>query len=424
MALLSIFFYLAQIPEIFSWLIFLAIIFIAGMDYASLFQIQEGMEAHRDLSELLSNGDENPVQITLYNHYNFTINYQLIEELPFQLQIRNFNYSGKITAVQQATIKYNIRPTKRGEYSFGATLVYIMGPLGLLKRRMDFNHSMTLPCYPSIIQMKKYAHLAVSRFASSYGIKNVRRLGHSMEFEQIKDYTLGDDIRTLNWKATARKGSLMVNHYVDEKSQPIYCIIDKGRAMRQLFEGLSLMDYAINSTLAFANIALQKGDKIGLITYGDKPGTYLPAGQGSNQLKKLLTALYNQKTSWGESSGEFMYTVVREQVNQRSLIIVFSEFDTIQSLERQLPYLRRLSRFHLVLLVFFEDTELEIKLKTPVHSVKDIYLKTISAKFSLEKTLIVKELNRNGILALLTKPNELSVSLINQYLEIKNRGRL
>src|SRR5690606_29643392 len=100
-----------------------------------------------------------------------------------------------------------------------------------------------------------------------YGIKKVRRLGHTMEFEQIKDYVLGDDLRTINWKATAKKNQLMVNQFQDEKSQPIYTIIDKGRVMEMPFSGLSLLDHAINSSLAISNVALKKHDKAGVFSF-------------------------------------------------------------------------------------------------------------------------------------------------------------
>src|SRR5204863_4089375 len=127
------------------------------------------------------------------------------------------------------------------------------------------------------------------------------KIGHSMEFEQIKEYVSGDDIRTINWKATARKSSIMVNNYSDEKSQQVYCIIDKGRLMKMPFNNLSLLDYAINSALVLSNVCLQKQDRVGLITFSNKMGTLLAADRKPVQMANILQLLYNQETDFLES---------------------------------------------------------------------------------------------------------------------------
>ncbi len=417
-------FFLAGISEFFLWVLVISLIIFTLTDYWILFSNTKGMNTHRTMSELLSNGDDNEVTLQIRNQYSFGVRYEIIDELPIQFQIRDFNKKGYLDSRKIAIETYTLHPTKRGEYRFGSINVYVNSPIGLIKRRYSFENEWIVACYPSLIQMQQYALMAVSKFANQFGIKRVRRMGHSREFELIKDYTLGDDMRTINWKATARKSSLMVNHYEDEKSQPLFCVIDKGRAMRLTFEGMNLMDYSINASLALSNIALQKKDKVGLITFSDRLGTHIPAENGTHQLKKLLLGLYGQKTSWGESNFEFLYSSVRQQLKQRSLILLFTAFDSVASMERQLPYILRLNRFHLVLVVFFQDTELETILKEPVSSLKEIYMKTIAGKFSVEKQFIAKELQKKGILSLLTSPKALTVNLINKYLEIKNQGRL
>src|SRR3712207_1783676 len=137
--------------------------------------------------------------------------------------------------------------------------------------------------------------MAISNRLTEAGVKKVRRLGHSMEFEQVKEYVSGDDYRTLNWKATARRGNLMVNNFTDEKSQPIYCVIDKGRAMKMPFEGMSLLDYAINASLVLSNVALLKQDKAGLVTFSEQAGAFLQANRTPTQMQAILEVLYNQK---------------------------------------------------------------------------------------------------------------------------------
>jgi uncharacterized protein (DUF58 family) len=281
-----------------------------------------------------------------------------------------------------------------------------------------------VPVYPSFLQMRKYELMAISNRLQELGIKRIRRLGHSMEFEHIREYVVGDDIRTLNWKATARKGSYMVNEYVEEKSQPVYCVIDKGRQMKMPFEGLSLLDYAINATLVVSNIAMYKQDKAGVITFSEKIGTLLPADRKPAQMHAILELLYKQKTRYLESNYEALYANINRKIKQRSLILLFTNFETLSSMQRVLPYLRNIARGHLLVVIFFENTELRSLLDRRVKNTEDVYIKTIAEKYAYERRQIIKELQMHGIHSMLTTPANLTVNTLNKYLEIKARGML
>ena len=224
----------------------------------------------RTTPEKLSNGDQNPIEITLQNNYTFTINAKVIDEIPFQFQTRNFEIKRKLKTNTKIDFLYQLRPTERGEYFFGTLNIYTSSPLLLVSRRYRFIQDAMVPTYPSYIQLRKYDLIAFSNNLFQYGVKKIRRIGHTMEFEQIKEYVQGDDIRTLNWKATAKKNSLMVNQFQDEKSQSVYMVIDKGRVMQMPFNGLSLLDYAINATLVLSNVILKKQDKAGMFTFSKK----------------------------------------------------------------------------------------------------------------------------------------------------------
>ena len=159
------------------------------------------------------------------------------------------------------------------------------------------------------------------RLAHLGGIKKMRNIGHSYEFEQIKNYSEGDNYKSINWRASGRHASLMVNQYIEEKSQNVYCVIDKSRVMRMPFEGLSLMDYAINTSLALSNIIIRKDDKVGLITFSDVMGSTIQADRRSGQLAKLLDALYKEKERSVESNYELLYQATRTLLSVRSLLI-------------------------------------------------------------------------------------------------------
>lgn len=399
------------------------------LDGLLLFRAPAGVFARRDVPERLSNGDENPVDIYLENRYPFRVWLEVIDEIPFQFQRRDVLFTVSLKSNEPKTIRYELRPVKRGEYSFGVVNVYAQSPLRLLKRRYSFSQNKLVAVYPSFLQMRQYELLAISNRLTEVGIKRIRRLGHSMEFEQVRPYVPGDDVRTLNWKATARRtdsqgASFMVNAYQDERSQAVYCLIDKGRVMKSPFEGLTLLDYAINASLVLSNIALLKQDRAGLLTFSDRIGQMVPAERRSGHLMRILEVLYKQKTRFLETDYETLYASVRTHIRQRSLLLLFTNFETLNALHRQLPYLRRLAKDHLLIVVFFENTELRSLLTEPAENTEAVYQKTIAEKFFYEKKLIVKELQRHGIQAILTAPQNLTANTVNKYLELKARGMI
>lgn len=419
--LLKFFFsWLGDIPEI-ALGVTLIFWFI---DLFILYRIKEGIEAKRITAKRLSNGDDNPVQIEVKNKYGFAVAVRVIDEVPFQFQLRDKDFRLSLHAGQIKSVHYHLRPTKRGEYDFGFIRVFIASPMGLVNRRYNFDGAKVLPVYPSFINLGQYELMAVSRYLTTFGIKKIRKVGQSSEFDQIKNYVGGDDIRTINWKATARKSALMVNTYTDERSQNIYCIIDKSRVMRMPFEGLSLLDYAINASVALSKVAMLKEDKAGLITISETIGAIVPADRKSSQLGTIMNVLYKEKTRYLESNLELLYSSVRTVVKQRGLLVFFTNFESLSALQRQLPYLKRIAKYHLLVVVFFENTELKALSTQPAKDIEGIYHKTIAEKFIYEKKLMVKELSKHGILSILTPPQKLTVNVINQYLALKAQQRI
>lgn len=395
-----------------------------GFDIVLLFLSKNTVQAARTTPVKLSNGDANPIKISISNNYTFPVSTKIIDEIPFQFQVRNFEIIRKIKANTADEFNYDLRPTERGEYFFGNLNVYVCSPLKLISRRFTFDNNQMVPTYPSYIQLRKYDLIAFSNKLSQYGIKKIRRIGHTLEFEQIKEYVQGDDIRTLNWKATAKKNTLMVNQFQDEKSQSVYLAIDKGRMMQMPFEGLSLLDYAINSALVLSNVILKKQDKTGLFTFSKKVENRVFAERRTSQMQKILETLYNIKTNFFESDYSHLYADIKKNINQRSLIILYTNFDTMDGLYRQLPYLKGIAKSHLLVVVFFNNTELNNIINKKSETIQDIYDKVVANKFMFEKRLIAQELKKYGIHSVLTTPENLSLETINKYLEIKARGIL
>ncbi len=421
---LVVFFVLAyQYPALFpivqGGVLVLAVLLI--LDIVILYRSGESIRAVRELPEKFSNGDDNEVRIYVENRYGFPIGVRIVDELPVQFQRRDLHIDTVISSGDRKVFEYTVRPVKRGEYHFGVVNVFVSGPLRLGRRRFRLDSERMVPVYPSFLQMRRYELLAISNRLAEAGVKKIRRIGQTMEFDQIREYVRGDDFRTINWKATARSRSFMVNQYQDERSQQVYMVIDKGRVMKMPFEGMTLLDYAINTSLVLSNIALLKQDKAGLITFADTIGAVLPADRKRVQMRRIQEVLYNQKTNFAETDFESLYVNIRQKLTTRSLVMIYTNFETLSSMRRQLPYLRKLARIHLVVVIFFENTELRSLLDRPTGTTEEIYIKTIAEKFSFEKRQIAKELQRYGIHSILTPPAGLTVNTINKYLEIKAR---
>ena len=405
--------------------IILLICFLAAMvDYLLLFNQKNALQAQRILPEKLSNGDENFVKIDIKNNYNFTINTRIIDEIPFQFQKRDFLIEKKISPGANTFFQYTLEPKERGEYHFGGLNIYASSPLGLVSKRYTFQKDAALAAYPSFIHLRKYELMALQSEFLLGGIKKIRKLGHTMEFEQIKDYVPGDDIRTINWKASSKANRLMVNQFQDERSQRIFMLIDKGRTMKMPFNGLSLLDYSINATMALSHIILRKGDRAGMMTFSKKAENKIAADNKSGQLKKISEALYNIKTDFFESDFNRLYQDVKYSINQRSLILLFTNFETLDGLNRQLKYLRGIAKNHLLVVVFFKNSELQTLINKNPENMQEIYDEIVAEKFEFEKKLIIQELRKYGIYTVYTLPENLNIDVINKYLEIKARGIL
>lgn len=396
-------------------------VLIVLIEFSFLFGTGE-VQAKRSLRDKLSNGDENPIELEIISKFTFAVNVEVFDELPAEWQIRDFHKHILLPARGSETIRFSYRPTRRGAYSFGQTILLVSLGFQLVQRRFKSGVAQEVAVYPSYLSMLKYEYLAISNQLTEMGIKKIRRIGQQSEFEKIKEYVSGDDFRTINWKATARRDKLMANLYQDERSQQVYCILDKGRVMNQPFEEMTLLDHAINASLVLANIAIKKYDKAGIITFDDHQAQMLPASRKAGHMTQVQELLYRQETQFLESDYERLFLQLKKFVPQRSLLILFTNFDTVSSMKRRLPYFKAMAKNHLLLVVFFENTETLSLIHKKAKNLHDVYRKTVAEKMRFEKEQIVAELRKNGIISLLTSPEDLTLNTINRYLELKARG--
>lgn len=411
------------------------LMFVANVTLASLFSLtlldtllvfsnRNPIRVERTVQERLNLGDENPVELKIFNLTSQPINFSLIEGYPVEMQDRTSMLKGTMLGGGVRSFNYTFTPKTRGTFEFGDVFIIMRSLFFMASRRIDFPLTQSVDVYPSVLQMKKYELLVFQQQKTAAGIKKIRRLGNNSEFEQIKSYVQGDEIRTVNWKATSRRNELMVNQYQEEKSQSIYCILDKSRSMQMEFDHLSMLDYSINSALVFSNIALRKGDRAGLITYSDKIGTMLAADKSTGQMRRIQETLFNQKTHYKEGNYEVLYNSIRRTIKQRSLLMLFTNFETEFSMRRAIPMLRRLNQKHVLVVVFFQNSELQELAYKPSKSIQEVYQATVAERMISLKAKMARELRQNGIQTVLTLPEELSINTINKYLELKAKGAL
>jgi len=391
---------------------------------AYMLWMRGSIDIRRVCNERFSNGDENEVQIELQSHYDMTVYVEIRDEAPVQFQLRDFKFGIELEKEDAKSLNYQLRPTERGVYQFGYANALVTTSVGFFIRKIKGAAPEEVKVYPSFIKMHQYELMAISQNLTMQGQKLIRRVGNSKEFDTIKDYVMGDDPRNINWSATARRGHLMTNHYIDERSQNIYCLIDKSRSMRMPFEGMTLLDYSINASLVISDIAMEKGDQAGLITFEHKIDTTIKANHRGAQIYQIMEALYHQKTSFNEVDIASVYTHAVKNVNQRSLMLMFTNFESIHSLNRQLPYLKLINRKHLLIVVYFRNTEVDKLLVDKANSTREIYDQAIGRQMLEEKLLIRDELSRAGILSLYTTPQNLNVDVINKYIEVKAKRML
>ena len=427
------------VPPLFTIgrILFWLLVALVAVDMMLLWS-RRGMRAFRTLSPRFSNGDDNPVNIRLESNYPFAVRTEVIDEVPPIFQRRDILFKADVRKMGEATITYQLRPTERGIYSFGRVRVFVSTLLGLVQRRYTCCEPQDVKVYPSYMMLRQYELLAMSNNLTEMGIKRIRRIGNNTDFEQIKDYIVGDDYRTINWRATARRHQLMVNVYQDERSQQVFSVIDKGRMMQQAFQEMTLLDYAINAALVLSYVTINKQDKAGLVTFADQFGTFVAPSKQEGQMQTIQEALYAEQTQFGETDYSALLAGLSRHVTRRSLLILYTSFTSMASMRRQLQYLRQLNMRHRLLVVFFEDEELSqfiahhsqfttdsnhishlSSFNSP--STESVYQHVIAEKFAYEQRLIVQTLRQYGIQSLLTTPRNLSVDVINKYLEIKSK---
>ncbi len=379
----------------------------------------------RRCADTFSNGDANEVRISVTNPASFALTCYITDEPPVEFQIRELSLSARLEAGASTQLSYTITPSRRGRYEFGACHAAFQSPVGILRRIItaapEEAGSRRVKVYPSFHHLNTYELMARAGHTHDSGSYQMRTEALALEFDQIREYTQGDEVRAVNWAASARVNKLMVNKYMEERAQPVYALIDTGRVMEMPFDGMSLLDYSVNAALGLSRAILSRHDKPGLITFSDEVATIVPAENRTGQHRKLTEALYRITTDFAESSFETLYTTIRRDISTRSTLLLFTNIETLHSLKRALPVLQRLNKHHLLVTILFKNTELSELGKQTASDISDIYDIALAEEAMLTKEEMLRTLRKSGIRAMTASPHELSIQAINAYLTLKRQ---
>lgn len=403
---------------------------------------QTAFEVSRQNDSRLSLGASNRVVVHVKSNSPRTLTVTVRDEYPPEFradrvvldsfQAAEKGNGAKIAPRGTGEFVYTVRPPHRGDYQFGDTNLRWDGILGLVTRQARFPTAAPVKVYPNLLDIRKYELQARKGMLQEIGLRQMRMLGSGTEFERLREYQLDDEFRKIDWKATARRGKPVTREFETEKSQTIMSLLDTGRLMRPPIadpanpsgQGLAKLDYAVNAVLMLSYVASLRGDRVGMLAFADDVVHYLSPRAGRGQFYKMLATLYAVDSQTVESDYVRAFAYLGAKHKKRSLIVIFSDIATGIAADTLVKQIAPLSPRHLVLLVAIGDpTVAQMALQVPRNSVS-VYERAVAEELVDERTLVLEKLRQRGVLTLDVTANQLTVSVVNKYLELKARGRI
>ncbi|PCJ47426.1 MAG: DUF58 domain-containing protein [Moraxellaceae bacterium] len=363
-----------------------------------------------DVSITIQHGFIKPTEITFFDHHPADM------EADFPRQ--------HVTLLPQKISKltYRIKPTKRGDLTFGSIEVLTPSTLGLWQLRHWQQLATTTKVFPNFAAVSQFASLAMEQQTAQMGIRKQQRRGEGMEFHQLREFRQGDSLRQIDWNASARKRKIISKEYQEEKDQQIVFLLDCGRKMRNKDGELSHFDHALNAILLMSYVALKQGDSVGLMSFAGQ-SRWLKPVKGVANMPKLLNHVYDLHTTPSASDYSAVAKSLLTRQRKRSLIIVVSNIrdENTDDLE---PAIRVLQKKHLVMIANLEEPELQTVIQQPISTFKQALTYTGTIDYLDQRKVIENTLNQRGVITVNSQPSLLPVALVNRYMDIKRKGRL
>ncbi|MFM8393847.1 MAG: DUF58 domain-containing protein, partial [Acidobacteriota bacterium] len=330
--------------------------------------------------------------------------------------------AGPLTAPKK--VSYRLFADRRGRYDFGDVVVRWTSRYGLLVRQARFPLSASCRVYPNIVGAQRHVVSARDAQLNQDGLRLSRYRGQGREFESLRDYVTGDQLRHVSWTATARRGRLTTRQYQVERNQSILLMLDTGRLMTARIDRLTKFDHAINAALSIAAVAIRTGDLVGLLAFEREVVRYLPPRRGPRQLVAMLESLYDLEPRLIEPSYPRAFEYLHQNCRKRSLVIILTDLIDRDASADLLASTAALLPRHLPLIVAIGDQDLRSVISQPPVSVRDVYRHSVAAEMLQQREEALAHVLERGGLAIDLQPGDLSSRLVQQYLEVKERGLL
>ncbi|MGE3164826.1 MAG: DUF58 domain-containing protein [Planctomycetota bacterium] len=406
-----------------GWSLNVAFLLLAALDVA-FSPWPRSLGLARRVGEVLSVGVENPVTLTLANGSRRTLRLRLTDSPPQPSRARGLPLELALPAGRRADATYLLRPERRGTFDFREIFVRYRSVLGL----WDFNVRRATPTtvrvFPDIRPVEGFHLLARRNQLRELGLKLWRLRGKEGEFERLREYRREDEIRTIDWKATAKRDTLISREFTVERNQNILFLLDTGRPMVLESDGVTHLDRSINAALMLSYIALGQGDNVGLVAFSNKLERVVTQVRGRSALQTLIHHVFDLEARWQASDYGLVCEQLLQRQRKRALVVLLTSVQDGQQIETLARYVRPLARTHLFLCVFLGDTGLaDLAAQSPDND--DRALESAAAASLIEELAMeIARLRDAGVFVLETQPARLTSDVINQYLELKARHLL
>jgi uncharacterized protein (DUF58 family) len=361
---------------------------------------------------------------TCENRSRYALRVGIIEPPMRTLQYDIDQAIGDVPAHSVATIRRPVTPIARGADQLGALYCWVESPLGLIARRLRIDAPMETRVYPDLSAVERYGSLHVRNRLIEAGLRKMRLRGQGTEFESLRDWSAGDPFRSIDWKATARRGKVMVAQHEVERSQNVMMVVDCGRLMTPRVGEQRKLDFAVTAALSVATIAGLANDKVGVVAFARKILAASAPRSTRSSLAALSALMYDLEPRFEESNYARAFAYLREHLHKRSLIVFFTDVIDPVAQSTVLSELGSLAKRHLVVCVFMNDEAIDRALAQIPVDVPGAYRASVALGLQQERRTAVAILAQRGIITIDVPARKLTTALIDEYLRVKQRGLL
>lgn len=401
----------------------LVVLLIAVLDVWSM-PGQRVFHPERSAMRVASLGMPHQVTLIVSNLSRRSFRLDLCDDLPQEFTAEPRDFTIELNGRSRATMHYVFRARRRGAFRLQRVYLRVGSLLRCWRRILTYQLETDIHVYPDMKQLSEYAVLARTNRLSLMGLRRTRRVGQDNEFERLRDYTLDDNYKHIDWRATARRSRLTVKDFQTNQSQRIIFVLDCGRMMTNESSGLSLLDHSLNAMLMLSFVALRQGDSVGLVCFSDQIHNYVPPRGGLAQMNRLLHAAFDRFPRLVESRYDDAFLYLSSRCKKRSLVVLMTNLiDEVNSRQIQL-YLSNLVGRHLPLGVLLRDHVLFDAADKSYTSDSQLYRAAAAAEILTWRHQVLSDLEHQGVLALDVFPENMTAPLVNRYLDIKARHLL